>query len=71
MPKGVLQLILPYFLMFRLGVLNPDGKCKCFDEEANGYTRSEAVCVVLLQKSKDARRIYAEVQLESQEKISY
>lgn len=28
---------------------------------ANGYCRSEAVCVVFLQKAKDARRVYATV----------
>nr|WIW72532.1 fatty acid synthase [Kerria lacca] len=43
----------------RLGVLSPDGKCKSFDESANGYCRSETVAVVLLQKMKDARRVYA------------
>ncbi|XP_050425474.1 fatty acid synthase [Adelges cooleyi] len=43
----------------RLGVLSMDGRCKSFDEAANGYVRSEAVCVVYLQKSKCAKRIYA------------
>lgn len=28
---------------------------------ANGYCRSEAVCIVYLQKAKDARRVYATV----------
>lgn len=36
-----------------------DGRCKSFDESANGYARSEAVAVVFLQKAKDAKRIYA------------
>ncbi|XP_063988184.1 fatty acid synthase-like [Diachasmimorpha longicaudata] len=45
----------------RLGVLAPDGRCKSFDADANGYTRSETVSVAFLQKSKDARRIYATV----------
>ncbi|KAK2585487.1 hypothetical protein KPH14_010141 [Odynerus spinipes] len=45
----------------RLGVLCPDGRCKCFDEDANGYTRSETIAVVFLQKAKNAKRIYATV----------
>ncbi|KAJ8679083.1 hypothetical protein QAD02_014870 [Eretmocerus hayati] len=43
----------------RLGVLSPDGRCKSFDESANGYARSEAISVIFLQKAKDAKRIYA------------
>ncbi|XP_046416456.1 fatty acid synthase-like isoform X1 [Neodiprion fabricii] len=46
---------------FHIGVLSSDGRCKSFDNEANGYARSEAVCVVYLQKSKDAKRNYANV----------
>jgi len=42
----------------RLGVLSPDGRCKSFDEAANGYCRSEAIVVVLLQKLKNSRRVY-------------
>ncbi|XP_044017899.1 fatty acid synthase-like [Aphidius gifuensis] len=45
----------------RLGVLAPDGRCKSFDADANGYARSETVSVAYLQKSKDAKRIYATV----------
>ncbi|GLV38468.1 Fatty acid synthase 3 [Carabus blaptoides fortunei] len=41
----------------RLGVLNKDGKCKCFDEAADGYTRAEAIVVVILQKAKDCKRV--------------
>jgi hypothetical protein len=36
-----------------------DGRCKSFDDSADGYARSEAICVVLLQKAKDAKRIYS------------
>ncbi|KAJ8668373.1 hypothetical protein QAD02_010036 [Eretmocerus hayati] len=43
------------------GVLSPDGQCKTWDEASDGFVRSESVCVVLLQKTKDARRIYATV----------
>ncbi|XP_046609419.1 fatty acid synthase-like isoform X3 [Neodiprion virginianus] len=46
---------------FLLGTLSPDGRCKVFDAEGNGYCRSEAVSTIYLQKSKDAKRIYAQV----------
>lgn len=45
----------------RLGVLAANGYCRPFDVDASGYTRSEAVCVFLLQKAKDAKRIYSTV----------
>ncbi|XP_047538557.1 fatty acid synthase-like [Vanessa atalanta] len=45
----------------RLGVLSADGKCKTFDNSANGYARSEAIVVCVLQKAKDSRRIYAQI----------
>ncbi|KAL2715899.1 fatty acid synthase-like [Vespula squamosa] len=45
----------------RLGVLNQDGRCKVFDEDANGYVRSEGVSVAFLQKAKTAKRIYATI----------
>nr|QCW07581.1 fatty acid synthase 1 [Blattella germanica] len=45
----------------RLGVLSPQGMCKVFDRDANGYARSEAVCVMFLQKARNAKRIYATV----------
>ncbi|KAJ3652433.1 hypothetical protein Zmor_018397 [Zophobas morio] len=46
---------------FRLGVLSPDGIPKVFDEDANGYVRSEACTCIFLQKSKNAKRIYARI----------
>ncbi|KAJ3652430.1 hypothetical protein Zmor_018395 [Zophobas morio] len=46
---------------FRLGVLSPDGVPRVFDEDANGYVRSEACTCLLLQKSKNAKRIYAQI----------
>ncbi|KAK0176607.1 hypothetical protein PV328_000726 [Microctonus aethiopoides] len=46
---------------FRLGVTSPDYSCKCFDNGANGYARSETISVILLQKFKDAKRVYATV----------
>ncbi|CAH2093493.1 unnamed protein product [Euphydryas editha] len=45
----------------KLGVLSPDGRCKSFDNNANGYARSETVAVCFLQKAKDSRRVYAQV----------
>ncbi|KAJ8688225.1 hypothetical protein QAD02_024020, partial [Eretmocerus hayati] len=45
----------------RLGMLSPDGACKAFDSSGNGYVRSEAAVVIYLQKSRDARRVYATV----------
>ena len=45
----------------RLSMLSPDGKCKYLDASADGYVRSEAVSVVIIQRRKTARRIYATV----------
>ncbi|XP_011313294.1 fatty acid synthase [Fopius arisanus] len=53
----------PYvsFQFARLGVLSRDGRSKSFDNNANGYARAETISVAFLQKSKDAKRIYATV----------
>ncbi|XP_067204040.1 fatty acid synthase-like [Linepithema humile] len=45
----------------RLGILAPDGFCKPFTNDANGYMCSETIGVALLQKAKVAKRIYATV----------
>ncbi|XP_054154157.1 fatty acid synthase-like [Oppia nitens] len=45
----------------KLNMLSIDGKCKYLDESANGYVRSETVSVLLLQKRRNARRVYATV----------
>ncbi|KAJ8720391.1 hypothetical protein PYW07_012434 [Mythimna separata] len=45
----------------RAGMLCLDGKTKCFDKNADGYVRADAVNVLFLQKAKDAHRIYTEV----------
>ncbi|KAK8773180.1 hypothetical protein V5799_012287, partial [Amblyomma americanum] len=47
--------------ILRIGMLSPDGKCKSFDANANGYARSETVGVFLIQRSSEARRIYAKL----------
>ncbi|XP_065083526.1 fatty acid synthase-like [Ochlerotatus camptorhynchus] len=44
-----------------LGVLAKDGYCRPFDKFATGYTRSEAICAVFLQKAKYAKRIYGHI----------
>ncbi|XP_036142716.1 fatty acid synthase-like [Monomorium pharaonis] len=43
----------------RLGVLSRSGYCRPFDISADGYSRSETVAVIYLQKAKNAKRIYA------------
>ncbi|XP_071649609.1 fatty acid synthase-like [Temnothorax longispinosus] len=43
----------------RLGALSPNGYCRPFDIAANGYSRSETIGVIYLQKAKNAKRIYA------------
>lgn len=45
-----------------LDVLNPDGISRPFDENANGYVRSDAIAAILLQKRKHAKRIYANIE---------
>ncbi|XP_017769918.1 PREDICTED: fatty acid synthase-like [Nicrophorus vespilloides] len=45
----------------RLGVLNMNTGCRPFDDNASGFTRSEAIVMILLQKKKFAKRIYTEV----------
>ncbi|KAL5275973.1 hypothetical protein ACFFRR_001663 [Megaselia abdita] len=45
----------------RLGVLSPQGFCRPFDKNANGYTRSESINCLFLQRKRDAKRIYATV----------
>ncbi|GJQ79759.1 hypothetical protein Trydic_g23235 [Trypoxylus dichotomus] len=45
----------------RLGVLSQDGSCKSFDDNGDGYARSEGNVAILLEKAKDAKRVYCEV----------
>ena len=40
----------------RWGMLAPDGACKTFDADANGYVRSEGCGVVVLKRLTDAQR---------------
>ncbi|XP_069122700.1 fatty acid synthase-like [Argopecten irradians] len=43
----------------KLGMLSPEGTCKSFDAEGNGYCRSEGIVVVYLQKESSALRMYS------------
>uniref|UniRef100_A0A1B0B9K0 Fatty acid synthase n=1 Tax=Glossina palpalis gambiensis TaxID=67801 RepID=A0A1B0B9K0_9MUSC len=45
----------------RLGVLAPDGYCRPFDQHASGYTRSETISCLFLQRKRDANRVYASI----------
>ncbi|XLS29490.1 non-ribosomal peptide synthase/polyketide synthase [Flavobacteriaceae bacterium M23B6Z8] len=36
------------------GMMSPDGRCKTFDDDANGYVRSEGCGLILLKPLKDA-----------------
>lgn len=49
------------FYKYILGLLSPDGVTRSFDDAANGYTRSESVVVLFLQRARDAKRIYSEL----------
>ncbi|HHP7230745.1 MAG TPA: type I polyketide synthase, partial [Xenococcaceae cyanobacterium] len=61
---GVNVLLLPTILVgfAKGGFLSPDGKCKSFDADANGYVRSEGAGIVLLKPLSQAKangdRIY-------------
>ncbi|XP_059052885.1 fatty acid synthase-like [Achroia grisella] len=45
----------------RIMTLSMDGKTRCFDKNASGCSKSEAVNVLFLQKAKDALRVYGEI----------
>ncbi|GGK32567.1 hypothetical protein GCM10010965_26860 [Caldalkalibacillus thermarum] len=62
---GVNVLLSPemYISFSQAGMMAPDGRCKTFDEKADGYVRGEGCGVVLLKRLDDAiadgDRIYA------------
>ncbi|XP_056629975.1 fatty acid synthase-like [Diorhabda sublineata] len=45
----------------RLGVLSMDGSCKVFDAAGDGYARSEAICAIIIQKRRVAKRNYGQI----------
>jgi acyl transferase domain-containing protein/SAM-dependent methyltransferase len=48
-----------------MGILSPDGRCRTFDRDANGYVKGEGVAVILLKSLAEAKRdgdhIYASI----------
>ncbi|XP_049273436.1 fatty acid synthase-like [Rhipicephalus sanguineus] len=44
---------------YRLGMMSPDGTCMSFDARGNGFIRSETVGALFLQRTSEARRVYA------------
>ncbi len=55
---GVNLILSPQFsiMLDRVGMLAPDGRCKPFDEAANGYVRGEGCGVVVLKQLQAAIR---------------
>lgn len=53
---GVNVIVSPslYISFSKSGMLSPDGKCKTFDESANGYARGEGVGTILLKPLSEA-----------------
>ncbi len=55
---GVNTIVTPaaHIAYAKAGMLSPDGRCKTFSPEANGYVRGEGVGMVVLKRLSEARR---------------
>ena len=55
---GVNAILVPVnsLLMSKAGLMAPDGRCKSFSAQANGFGRGEGCGVVVLKRLSDARR---------------
>jgi acyl transferase domain-containing protein/acyl carrier protein len=45
----------PFVVFSRWGMMAPDGRCKTFDERADGFVRSEGCGIVVLKRLSDAQ----------------
>lgn len=45
-----------YIVYSRMRALSPTGRCKAFDEDADGFVRGEGCIVLVLKRMKEARR---------------
>ncbi|XP_030745584.1 fatty acid synthase-like [Sitophilus oryzae] len=45
----------------KLGVLSKVGKCRTFDDDRDGYVKSEGIICILIERVEDAKRIYATI----------
>ena len=43
--------------MTKFGAINPEGQCRAFDADANGYVRGEGCAVVVLKRLRDALKV--------------
>ncbi|MGW8956313.1 SDR family NAD(P)-dependent oxidoreductase [Paenibacillus sp. NPDC055715] len=50
-----------YITWSKSRMLSPDGRCKTFDKDANGYVPGDGVGVILLQRKQDAIRMRSHV----------
>jgi|GEM_PF-1652546 Polyketide synthase modules and related proteins len=46
----------PFISLTKIQALSPDGRCKTFDETANGYGRGEGCGIIVLKRLSDAER---------------
>lgn len=60
---GVSMILSPVISMGfnKLHMLSPDGKCRSFDNNANGYVRAEGIIAVFLSRADIARKNIAKV----------